>query len=289
MMQAFSQRHPMVNFLFFLTVILCAMFFSHPAVLTVGLVISALNAALLTERKLFLRRLPMMLPIMLLTALINPLVSHEGATVLFLFPSGKACTLEALLYGVFAAVRLGTVLFWFVCWNAVITTDKFLFLFGRRLPALSLTLSMGLRFVPRLLRRFRETSEMQKCLNPNGKKLRHVGRVLSVTVTWALENALETADSMKSRGYGQAKRSSYSVFRFSPSDAVSGTILLCLGVVILFGVFCGAFSWEYFPSMCGKTDSTVAFCTAAFGIFAAFPMLTEGRRMLQWHLSSSKT
>ena len=59
-------------------------------------------------------------------------------------------------------MRLGTAVLWFMGWNAVMTSDKFVYLFGRILPSLSLTLSMGLRFVPRLLRRTREVAQAQK-------------------------------------------------------------------------------------------------------------------------------
>ena len=33
------------------------------------------------------------------------------------------------------------------------------------------------------------------------KKVRYALNMVSILVTWALENAIETADSMKSRGY----------------------------------------------------------------------------------------
>ena len=39
---------------------------------------------------------------------------------------------------------------WFSCYTAVMTSDKFVYLFGRVIPALSLVLSMALRFVPTL-------------------------------------------------------------------------------------------------------------------------------------------
>jgi energy-coupling factor transport system permease protein len=44
---------------------------------------------------------------------------------------------------------LAAVISWFSCYNAVMTSDKFVYLFGRVIPALSLILSMTLRFVPK--------------------------------------------------------------------------------------------------------------------------------------------
>ena len=142
MRSGFARLHPLVDLTFFVLVLAFAMFLSHPAVQLAGLVCAALFALRCTGRG-FGRRMAMLLPLMLLAAVVNPLVSHQGVTVLFRFPSGNACTLESVLYGISAAVRLGTAVLWFMGWNAVMTSDKFVYLFGRILPSLSLTLSMG--------------------------------------------------------------------------------------------------------------------------------------------------
>ena len=180
MRSGFARLHPLVDLTFFVLVLAFAMFLSHPAVQLAGLVCAALFALRCTGRG-FGRRMAMLLPLMLLAAVVNPLVSHQGVTVLFRFPSGNACTLESVLYGISAAVRLGTAVLWFMGWNAVMTSDKFVYLFGRILPSLSLTLSMGLRFVPRLLRRTREVAQAQKLARPAERGwlagIRRAGRV----------------------------------------------------------------------------------------------------------------
>ncbi len=71
------------------------------------------------------------------------------------------------------------------------------------IPALSLIFSMALRFVPRFQAQFRVVQNGQKCLGKlEGEgifsRIRGAVRVLSIMVTWALENAIDTADSMKS-------------------------------------------------------------------------------------------
>ena len=47
------------------------------------------------------------------------------------------------------------------------------------------------------------------------KKIRYALNMVSILVTWALENAIETADSMKSRGYGLRGRTAFSIYRFT--------------------------------------------------------------------------
>ena len=73
---------------------------------------------------------------------------------------------------------------------------------------MSLLLSMTLRFVPKFKSQIKVVSDAQKCVGrdiSNGGVLERAKNgltILSVMITWALENAIETADSMKSRGYG---------------------------------------------------------------------------------------
>lgn len=88
------------------------------------------------------------------------------------------------------------------------TSDKFVYLFGRIIPALSLVLSMSLRFVPRFTAQIKVISNAQKCVGRDVgsggliKRAKQGIKILSILVTWALENAIDTADSMKDRGYG---------------------------------------------------------------------------------------
>ncbi len=41
---------------------------------------------------------------------------------------------------------------------------------------------------------------------------------MSILVTWALENAIDTADSMKDRGYVLPGRTAFSIYRFDRRD-----------------------------------------------------------------------
>ena len=82
-------------------------------------------------------------------------------------------------------------------------------------------------------------------------------------ITWSLENAVETADSMKSRGYGLKGRTTFSVYRFGERDKVALCWLLFCGIFILSGILSGGLSWNYFPDMSGtfKQPLTVCFLT----------------------------
>lgn len=253
----FSSYHPLINFLYFFLVIGFSMFFMHPACLAISLTGAVTYAVNLNGRKAVRFSLLYMLPLLLLTAIINPAFNHEGTTLLAYLPSGNPLTLESIAYGLAAAAMLVTVIEWFSCYTAVMTSDKFVYLFGRVIPALSLVLSMTLRFVPRFKAQFRVVSEAQRCVGrdvSNGsvlQRLRNAITILSIMVTWALENAIETADSMKSRGYGLPGRTAFSIYRFDSRDQ---RVLLWIGfcgIYILVGALTGGLDWRYFPTIKG--------------------------------------
>ena len=78
---------------------------------------------------------------------------------------------------------------WFSSYNEVMTSDKFVYLFGRVIPALSLVLSMALRFIPKFKAQMQVVSEAQACIGrdtKNGSVFQRVGnavKIFSIMVT----------------------------------------------------------------------------------------------------------
>ena len=146
---AFSGYHPVINFLYYALVLLFSMCLMHPVYLAVSLTGALAYDIHLKGRKAVRFAVMGLLPMAALAALLNPAFNHKGATILTYLPSGNPLTLESMLYGVAAAVMLASVVLWFSSYNEVMTSDKFVYLFGRVIPALSLVLSMALRFIPK--------------------------------------------------------------------------------------------------------------------------------------------
>ena len=134
----FSSCHPIVNLIYFAMVLGCAMFFMHPVSLAVSLVCAVIYAVNLSGKASILRTMVFILPMMAFAALLNPVFNHEGATMLTHLPTGNPLTLESIAYGIGSAVMLGAVMIWFTCFTEVMTADKFVYLFGRIIPSLSL-------------------------------------------------------------------------------------------------------------------------------------------------------
>lgn len=251
----FESYHPLNNFLYFAFVIGFSMTLNHPFTQMISL-LTAMSYAIQCEgRKAVLFTLKFCLPMVLLTAFINPAFSHEGVTRLFYFPTGNPLTLESIFYGFSAGVMLATVLLWFGNFNRVITSDKFVYLFGRIIPALSLVLSMTLRFIPKFKIQMKAVVDAQRCIGrdiSNGSlwsRAKTGAAVLSIMITWALENAIETADSMKSRGYGLKGRTAFSIYRFDERDKTMMLWIGFCGIYLLCGSMAMAFAFRCFPSI----------------------------------------
>lgn len=269
----FSGFHPLVNFLYFALVLAFAMCLMHPACLAISLAGAFAYNLYLNGRRALKFALLFMLPLLLLTAVINPAFNHQGATILAYLPSGNPLTLESIIYGLAAASMLVAVILWFGCYSAVITSDKFVYLFGRIIPALSLVLSMTLRFVPKFKAQLAQVSLAQQCVGRGAgsgslpKRLKNALTIFSIMITWALENAIETADSMKSRGYGLPGRTAFSIYRFAERDKNAVCWLGFCGVYVLSGWLAGGLYWRYFPTMKGFAVS--AFSASFYLVYLA--------------------
>lgn len=288
MSDAFSRCHPVLNFFYFTVVLGFTMFVQHPAFLIISFLGAFGYAVWLNGLRHTLKvNLLLTLPGLLIVALINPLFNHYGVTPLvYIESSGNWVTLEALVYGLVLGCVLFIVMGWFSCYNKVMTSDKFVYLFGRVIPALSLILSMALRFVPNFAAQMKVIRSGQKCVGMDIsnagliKKIRYGLNMLSILVTWALENAIETADSMKSRGYGLSGRTAYSIYRFDKRDRRVGLLMLALFVFFAYGCGRGAVFAQYNPRILltgftinGRTAPAgcgMGLAVAVYLVFAAF-------------------
>ncbi len=289
----FSETHPLVNLIFFACAVLFSMFLMHPVCLIISLVCALVYAVFTGGRRTVLFSLLFLLPSALLIMIINPLTNHRGATILRYLPWDNPLTLESIIYGAASAAMLCAVVLWFSCVNRVMTSDKLVFLFGSVVPALSLVLSMALRFVPRFFARFREVRRAQGQFYSRNRSLaaRFKGglRVLSVMLSWSMENAVETADSMKSRGYGLKGRSAFPRFCFHTFDFVLITVMLLDAAALCLLIALGLVRFRYYPFFRGNfTDGFSLLFYALYALLLLTPMIFNAKEGIRWKLSQSK-
>lgn len=289
----FYSFHPAVLLCYFLSVLLITMFTVNPVFLILSLTGSLTFCATLSRAKEFFKSLALSVPLFLLITITNPLFSHNGATSLF-FLEGNAVTLEALLFGADIAVMVTAVVYWCRCITHVMTSDKILYLFGKAIPKLSLVLSMALRFLPLFLRQYKKILQVHKAMDANASK-RLIGRiktglrVFSAVVTWSMENAMETAASMKARGYGIKGRSIFSAFRFTLRDGLMMAAVLLLDCLTAAGLIGGDTGFSFYPRVTPVLVTPLSILSyAAFGLCALLPFILEGEGAARWRYFRSR-
>ena len=284
MRDAFSGYHPAVNFIFFLAMIGFGVVVLHPAFLAVGLV-GALSYYLLLHGIPGLKRIGLMLPLFLMVALFNPLINRNGQTVLFTVGS-IPYTKEALIYGIVLGGMFLTMILWVSCYGTVMTGDKFTSLFGNLLPSLSLLLVMIFRMVPSLIRKGKQITGARQSVGKDLSDKKEAMTVLGCLTTWALEGSIVTADSMRSRGYGTSKRTSFMIYRMSSRDWVLLTATLALSAALIAVISLGHTTATFTPDWYLAPISPIGLLL--YGFLALIPTLLHLQEALSWHISRSK-
>ncbi len=292
-MKAFSKFHPVVLIIYFVSVIGTAMFLAHPVFEAIALTGAILFCFVITKKQDKLSDLKFYIPLFLLIAITNPLFSHNGVTPLF-FMNGNAVTLEAILYGIDIAVMLVSVMLWCKAYSIIMTSDKFVYLFGRIIPKLSLVLSMALRYVPMLKRQAKKVSCAQKAMGLYSSKsiadrVKFAVRVFSALVGWSLENAVETGRAMKARGYGLRGRTNYSNYYFLKTDALLLAVCISAFAAVVIGRICGCGNFSFYPRITEIGLSGIDICMySAFAVMAFLPFIIEIEEVIRWKYYRSK-
>ena len=245
----FSRCHPAVNFLYFVAVIGFGVVIQHPAYAIAGLLGASVYYMLL-HGKQGLSMLRAMAGMLLLITLLNPLINTQGEHVL-LHLFGRPYTLEAMVYGGILGIIFALTMIWFGCYSKVLTSDKFTALFGNLIPALSLLLVMVLRLIPAFTRKSKQIATARSAIgkgtdnaSSNREKLRSGVGILSALTDWSLEGSIITADSMRARGYGCAKRTNFHIYRLCRRDVL---LIACMAVLSMVVLFSGGMETEFTP------------------------------------------
>ena len=310
----FKGYHPVANLIFFGSIVVFGMLFKHPVTLAVCFFAAALCWFRLCRKTAVKSLLAFLLPMLLVVVIINGLFAHYGTTPLLTLPDGNSLTLESLIYGFVLGLLTVTIIMWFFCYNEIVTADKFMFVFGKLLPAFALVISMVLRFVPMYRNRLKIIAEAQKGIGMDSKsgtlkqKIKNGGKKISILITWSLENAVETSDSMKARGYGLKDRKNYGKFRWSAKDIIAVVIMLLLDVILTAGyasesLYCiynpyitinpsVDFGNTYFVNELNLTLNPISplgiITLAAFTALCFLPLIIDLKEDIKWNRLKSK-
>ncbi|RZS94086.1 energy-coupling factor transporter transmembrane component T [Cuneatibacter caecimuris] len=280
----FSAYHPAVVFLYFAGAAGLCMCSLHPYYVLVSYLCGAVLLGISCGLRRVFRQVLATLAVVAVTAAVNGLTGGLGLTVLF-YLGGTPVTWESVFYGLCSGGMLAAVLQWFACYQRIMTGDKFLELFGRGFPTVSMMLSMVFRYIPDMLGKGREIRAAQKALTggkSGGKReqMKEGVRLASVLMNWSMENSMETADSMQAREYGKGPRSRYIHERMSRGDYRAALILAALLIVSAFGVFGKASEFVFYPFL-GGMEAGICFLPV-YGLYLLIPALLEGKELIWW-------
>lgn len=292
-LQSFSNSHPVVLLLYYVTVMLVTIFFIHPIVLMVSFIGSFSLLLLVKKGKQLYREFKIYLILFILIVLTNPLFVHEGETIL-VFIKNVPITLEAILYGVFIGIMLLAIINWSRLFSEMMSSEKIVYIFGTSFPKMSLILTMSLRFVPLFIERIRKISMIQETFNISGEnsikqKIYHGVQTFHIIITWSLENSIVQADAMKSRGYGLKGRSSFSIFTWALRDTLISVVTVGLLCIILYFNFQGKLSFDYYPMFEYESLlNTNVFLITVLTLLMMLPSMYEIKEQIKWKFLQSK-
>lgn len=215
-----EKLHPVSLVIFFAeALVLC--FYESTAGL--GVIFSVLF--IYSLRKKSLKNILWALPLAVFILILNPLFNHSGETVLFTV-WGRNFTLEAILSGAYSALLIICTMLIFMMINFILSEEKFLYVFSRFLPKISLMISMIFRHFDILKKSYNQTKEMalvNGCLDekaPLFARLKANAVIFEAFTSSALEGSIETGLSLVSKGYYSKNKTRMRKYSFALSDAL---------------------------------------------------------------------
>lgn len=292
-MNDFTNYHPVVLLIYYIAVLSMTLFLLHPVVLSVSFIGSLLFYGLLTSARKLWKDMRLFMVIFLLIAGTNPLFVHKGETILF-YLYERPITEEALVYGFFIAMMLVAVIFWSKAFSIVMTSDKFMYIFSKTIPKLSLVIMMALKFIPQFKKQIKNVHETQKTLglySDNRMKSRLMNGIKTCysMISWSLETAVEQGDAMKAKGYGLKGRTHFSLFSWQMRDTI---FLVTIGLVFLSILIIQVnhgYDFQFYPTVSNVpiTLPEIGRTLLVLG-FVSLPSLVEIKEYLQWQFAKSK-
>ncbi|WP_297899771.1 energy-coupling factor transporter transmembrane component T [Methanobrevibacter sp.] len=226
------------------------------------------------------------IPMSLIIIILNPLFSNVGTTKIYIF-SNYFITLESLVYGLLMAFSLLIILLLFLSFNEYVDYQKILYLSSNHFPTVSMIGVMAMRFIPLLNYRLGEVNKIfnfnydnlalndtnnydriNSCNNNtnmynNGhnkiirnRKIRNkinkvskMGSMLAIVISWSLEESMLTAKSMRARGYGITKRTSYLKYNINKIDIILILIIIGSSIISLIGLYYGFGNLKIYPTL----------------------------------------
>lgn len=291
-MTRFGDLNPAIIAVWFFTVTGIAMFSNFPIISGITLVCGVTLFVVRNKRE-HLRTHFFFAMLFVILALANPIVSHNGKTILFVM-NDNPVTLEAFLYGLNSSAMIVGVLYLFRSFTQILTSEKLLYITGFLSPKIAMLLTMAIRFVPLFGQQGRKVSDVQKAMGMYAEDnviddISGNMRVFSSVSTWALENGIVTADSMAARGFGSGKRTQMRRFGFRLCDGIFLLFTAVLGGICAFATAAEQLVFSFYPSLSTMQMGALGKCgISAYFLLLTMPVFIETEASIRWRSLQSR-
>lgn len=248
---AFSAAHPAVPALYLVITLALTMGSLQPVLIAISAVAAFAYSCCVRGLRASAASLRWQIPFVLVVALVNPLFSASGSTELMRIGL-RAVYLESLAYGLAMGGLFVACALWFSNAAALLPFDKVMTLAGNVAPLVSLMVSMTMRLIPKFVRRGRQVAAVQAVNAPAGSTadgVRERLRLTSVLMGWGMEDSLETADAMRARGWGAARRTSYTRYQLGAADVARLVALGAAGALCCALAVTATSQFSFYPQL----------------------------------------
>jgi energy-coupling factor transport system permease protein len=213
------------------------------------------------------------LPLAVLIALVNALVTRDGVTVIVRLGDlpilgHTDITLEATTYGAILGLRATALILCGALYTAAIDPDEVLKLFRRVSFRSALTATLATRMVPVLVRDSRRLADAQRC-RPGRPPTR--AQLMRAATSGVLDRALDVAAALEVRGYGSARRPPRSRKPYSRHDLGFAASALAVLALAIGGRLAGLAPFRAYPSLHAPVNTGGLAVAAALLICALAP------------------
>jgi energy-coupling factor transport system permease protein len=223
--------------------------YAHPLVLAAALAAVVMAGLAAGVGREVARSLRLSLPLALLIAVINPIVYQGGDTVLvrggMVLGRRVDVTLEALVSGAFAGMRVVVLVTALGLMSAAVDPDELLRAFRRLSYRSALTASLATRLVPILARDASRMNDAARCRPvPPGRMA-----VARAALSGALERAVDVAAALEVRGYASAGRVRSAGRRWSRHDLRVAAAAALIALAAIAGRIAGVGDVQAYPRL----------------------------------------
>lgn len=269
----FKESHPIVLFLYFLSVIVLTLIQRNCYFVTL-MAIMAIFIDYIYNKNNFFRNIKYFLFIVIIVLFVTPCFFYNGKDILFdvfLLTISK----QGIIYGLFLGLILGNLFLWLQIMKKIMSDNHIIYLFGSILPIFGLIISVIFNTVKKAKVQYQKIKEANYHM-PVKNKFIYYRNIIVILITYMFESSLEMMNSMISRGYGKSKRTSFYLYVFKKDDALKLVMIILFDVICLLGYF--IYYHRYSLVNIGSLDLIDMLFFVSYLLLGLLPVLLGGKK-----------